>query len=1018
MPKSTWKLALVVVAAGFMGLVVLCAGVFGPCWTSWIGDAVYLDRCPAGNIRPVVLVDAYGLGRKDIGSVEVGVTGHYVDTWGSFQETPVRRFTPTLTLVSPDGVESVLMTEDGWDDTYAGRQSAAVKLPEGPDGDYVLRVSVASPAGDASVDAPLPLYQPALAHVLTDAPLYKPGQDVKFRAVLLGAADLAPLEGRPGVWKVWSPEGDLLLEEKAKTGAFGVVSGSFPLDAAAASGDWSIAFESGPATDKVTVAVRPFQLPRFTVDAKSPHPYWRISESPVVEGSVRYTSGAPVAKASVQVAVRSAPGEWPAPRAWLESRTITTDASGAFRVELDPVPADLRGRATLTFAFTATDETGDQETGRVPVLLSEDPLAAEAVTELAGGMVPAANNRMYLRVTTPDGRTLPGSTVRIRKEWDAGDPGLEAKADADGVARFQLDPGEPVTVVVPALPVRPQPRAAVVAATLSSATDVLSDESLDLAGQAALDRWTASVRGCADRVTPGGTDDVNVSALVGADGRVRQTYAASNDGQTPVARCVRARVAGLSGPVGRDRLWSITWHLSDPETPWVESDVSATVGADDGVTDAIDTRLADARGCVAGIDEALAFPHAFAWQVAPGTDRVVLTAMTDPSVDGRVPAAAAGCVERALDGLRLAEVSEDGGAGLVRLSAAVASADVEQAPQPTTFPGFAFRVEASTDGQALGSTILRMAVGAVPNLRLRFSDVLADPGSTVEIAAIRGPDFVGSFPKKMTLMQGDRTLTEFDFDPDKRKGSVTIPADVDGFVHVQYLDAKAVLYVRPKRSLALSLATDARSYRPGETAKLTVTAKDGSGPVAAGVTLSGVDSTLATLATLPAPDAFARITVRATSDIPAFGVLDAQALQTGQIAGENAAQAAVLRVTGLPTLPPGADRVNVSRVGAFTPDAELADAFYELYRSARAEVRVWEGAAPAGELLTATKMVELWEKALAAHPAADPYGRPLHLTKLPPDLLALTDPRFMASDGARLPEDVENWPLYVSTEAE
>ena len=214
------------------------------------------------------------------------------------------------------------------------------------------------------------------------------------------------------------------------------------------------------------------------------------------------------------------------------------------------------------------------------------------------------------------------------------------------------------------------------------------------------------------------------------------------------------------------------------------------------------------------------------------------------------------------------------------------------------------------------------------------------------------------------------------------------------------------------------MTADKPVYRPGETAVVTVTARNGETPVGAGVTLSGVDSTLATLATLPDADAFARVTVRATSDAPAFGVLDARALQTGQIAGDNAAQAAVLRVTSLPTVPPGADRVGIQETrGGFTPDAELTDAFYTLYRHARAEVRAWEEKAPADEHLTAATMVELWEAALAAHRTTDPFGRPLHLSALPVDLLALTDPRFMASDGARLPEDVENWPVYVSEEA-
>ncbi len=1017
----TWKKVLLGVGAIGGASVFACAGVLGPCWTYWIGDAVLLDQCPVGEVRPVAFVEARGLGRTDEGTVEVGLVGHYVEAWGGFASTDVRRFSPTLTLVAPDGTEARLGTVDGWEKTWGTRKTAQVKLPAGPDGDYVLRVHIDSPAGVATVDAPLPLYQPALAHVLTDAPLYKPGQEVKFRAVLLGAADLAPLEGRPGTWKVRDSFGELLLEEKAKTGAFGVVSGSFPLTDDAASGAWSVAFESGAATDRVTIDIKPFQLPRFTVEAKSPRPAWRIGDSPVIEGVARYTSGAPVANASLRAVVRS-DGAWPPPPAWLEPRVLTTDAKGAFRIEVAPdggvVPADLRGQATLRFTLTATDDTGDTAVGGAAVLLAEDPIAADAVTELLGGLVPSANNRVYVRVTTPEGRVLPGATVRITREWDPADPGLEAAADADGVARFQLDPGEPTTVVVPAMPVRPRPRLAVVAATLQSAEDVLTGTSVDLEGRAGLDRWTTAVRGCADRGPQGTTPVVDVSALLGADGRVRQVEAFVAGTRTPLSRCVAATLAGATGPRGRDRIWNASWRVADPDTPWFEVSVDGGIGSLDGLVEALEERLLEARPCAARLDESGSFPRAWRAKIEAGSTAVSLVPLADPSVDGRIPGAVAACAERSLAGVRLAEPAADAGVGLVRFSAEVPVPEGEAVSAPTTFPGFALKVQATVDGEVLGATTLRMAVGAVPDLRLRFSEVIVDAGATVELTAVRGPDFTGSFPKKMWVMKGDRRVVEFPFDEKTRKATVTLPADTDGFVHVEWSGARAVLYVRPAADLALAVTTNAATYRPGETAQVTITARDGDAPVAAGVTLSGVDSTLATLAALPNPDDFARVTVRATSDAPAFGVLDARALQTNQIAGENAAQAAVLRVTGLPAIPPGADRVNVAETtGAFSPDAELADAFYALYRHARAEVRTWEGATPAGEVLTAATMVTLWERALRAHPTKDPFGRLLHLSTLPSDLLALTDPRFMASDGARLPEDVENWPVYVSAEA-
>ncbi|MBM4369913.1 MAG: hypothetical protein FJ102_27130, partial [Deltaproteobacteria bacterium] len=59
----------------------------------------------------------------------------------------------------------------------------------------------------------------------------------------------------------------------------------------------------------------------------------------------------------------------------------------------------------------------------------------------------------------------------------------------------------------------------------------------------------------------------------------------------------------------------------------------------------------------------------------------------------------------------------------------------------------------------------------------------------------------------------------------------------------------------------------------------------------------------------------------------------------------------------------------------------------------------------------------LWESTLRVYPARDPFGRLLHLSVLPQNLLALADPRVMVSDAGRLPEDVENWPAYVAEEA-
>ena len=66
-------------------------------------------------------------------------------------------------------------------------------------------------------------------------------------------------------------------------------------------------------------------------------------------------------------------------------------------------------------------------------------------------------------------------------------------------------------------------------------------------------------------------------------------------------------------------------------------------------------------------------------------------------------------------------------------------------------------------------------------------------------------------------------------------------------------------------------------------------------------------------------------------------------------------------------------------------------------------------------------MARLWRQAVSAcvedkRPAKDAWGRPLRLSWLPEDLLAMTDPREVVVDGTRLPEDVDNWSTWVRKE--
>lgn len=1015
MPKSSFRTFMMYTAAGATVSLLLCAGVVGPCWRSWLLDGILVYQCPTGKVLPTARISGSNLGRGTSGTVTIHATGHYVvGKGGHVYPTPLRRFSPSLSLVSPDGLRRPI--EADFDPSREFGRKAQVTLPDVPDGDYTLLAEIDSPLGPITTKASLPLYAPALAHVLADSPLYKPGQTMRFRSVVMREADFGPLEGRPGIWQVLDPTGQVVLEEKNKAGAFGISDSSFPLDEEAPMGMWTIRYRSGEDADEVQVEVKPFELPRFTVELKALSAY-HPGDDLKIEGVARYSSGAPVANATVnfrvqeQAASASDPAPWPAPLTWLEERLLSTDASGRFSVDLGAVPLDLQKDTKLTFAAGVTDLTGEQLWAGLAVPFSPDQLQATAVTELGNGLVPSANNRVFLRVTTTDGRPLASSPVRLRRAWDGKDKGVMATTDEDGVARFQVDPGAPVTIVLPQNPIRKRPRSQIGEVRYVSTEDRLSGGSLDVDGQVALDRWKPLLRECS-RYVEGSEVQVELAVLLSPSGRVEEVGV---EGDSGLERCLRRNLQGRQGLPGGWRMWKLGVAVEDPQTPSLSADLEVVVGGLD--REALDAVLLEARPCALGVENSGDLGTGWSWMVEEGAMAPRIRPI--PVDGGGVPSSVDSCVARALGSLRFAEpaTADQAGAGLLRVEVQVPEDPSERRPQPSSYQGFQYTVsaEAPTGAELRGQ--VNLLPGDIPALRLRFSEVLVDPGATVELSAVIGPGWSGEFPKELYLNRPGKTALRFDVDPKLRKGSFQVPADWSGYAQVEYAGARALLYIRPPERLEVGLSIKEETVRPGEQASLVVTTRNGTQPVAAGLTLSGVDSTLGSLVTLPAPDAFARITVRAKTGTPAFGILDAKALETGQIRGNYAAEATIMRINELPPVPPGQESLSCYGEANLETTGDLADAFYDLYATARAEVRVWEAAAEPGALMTPAKMLELWEVALKKKPSTDAFGRSLHLSLLPYDLLVLTDPRLMVADGTHLPEDVENWPNFVAQES-
>ncbi|MET0403511.1 MAG: hypothetical protein ABW123_13955, partial [Cystobacter sp.] len=634
-------------------------------------------------------------------------------------------------------------------------------------------------------------------------------------------------------------------------------------------------------------------------------------------------------------------------------------------------------------------------------------------------LVEGYSNRVYLRATTASGRVLPGAELTARRAWDPSDEGVSAVTDEDGVAAFQFDPGPPVNVVLPPMPVRPRPRPAPV--RFNQMEDLLADDESSLEDQLAVERWLEALRPCARFVSPdNGSALVELGLRVTAAGTVADVLAED----TPLSTCVATLVRARALSPGRERMLKLSLTLQEPGLPTLAFDISAMNDTPEGLDDALHRAALDARQCLPeDLTLAAALPSSLTWRTRPGRQDVEVGWTAPRPTEDTLPASALACIQSRFTGMRLGEESTPA-MGVVRLTAQPAAREAGDAePQHMTRLGYELKVSAKDATGDLGSTAWVTSPATLPSTRLRASPVLVQGGESVQVELLRGPDFTGELPLELTLQAGDRQLqAKVDRTGPVPVARFTLPPSFEGWADTRWNGALARIYARPRARMELEVAPDKAAYAPGELAHLQVsTWVDGKkGPAAVG--LFGVDESLSQLVALPGPDTLDVLRPAPRLSSPAFDVLDGTALIMGRIRGTHAAAATLLRVTDVPTREIAERALALSTQTSFEPEVELTEPFYRVLSELTVRVRAWETSAPEGKTMSPQEMAEQWEQALAAceqrgEKVTDAFGRRLRLSRLPAELLALTDPRAVVVRGTRLPQDIENWGAWVARES-
>ncbi len=278
-----------------------------------------------------------------------------------------------------------------------------------------------------------------LAYVMTDRPLYKPGETVGLKLFLRSreGGPSVPIANRTAVVVVRDPTGKELARPSLTTNAFGTANFVVPLPKTAALGAYGVYVENQNTSYQQTsksFRVEEYKPPEAIVSV-SPVGSPRPGEPVTLKVTAKYYSGGPLPAASGRAIVTTSPwqhqfGRWPD-----EETTSQPDQYSGFDDERPYRRGRYRGpygpRSTQTLVFkTGADGTAELSIPATPAGQDLQISAQVFVTDASrrevqgAGSIKVSSRRFFVDVRSDHFLYRPGEkvTLRLRSEDANGRP--------------------------------------------------------------------------------------------------------------------------------------------------------------------------------------------------------------------------------------------------------------------------------------------------------------------------------------------------------------------------------------------------------------------------------------------------------------------------------------------------------------------------------------------------------------------------------------------------------------------
>ncbi len=297
----------------------------------------------------------------------------------------------------------------------SGTLEATFTVPDGagkPEGSQLSVTARSDDGAVARLQGPVTVRRERRMLLSTDKPLYQPGQVIHVRGLAMKRPENTPVSGEEALFEVTDPKGNKVFKHRMPTTVQGVAHARFELANELILGRYRVRFAVGDTEVERTIDIQRYTLPKFKVSATPAKPFYRPGDT--VEGSVeaRYFFGKAVS-GKVEVQLETFDVGW----SLAGTAQGELDATGRFTFAL-PLPTTLVAqpladwKAMTRVTAKVVDSAGQDEVTRaeLPVV----PASARVDLVVAGQrLVVGATNEVWVLVTSPDGRPIPGAKVTV-----------------------------------------------------------------------------------------------------------------------------------------------------------------------------------------------------------------------------------------------------------------------------------------------------------------------------------------------------------------------------------------------------------------------------------------------------------------------------------------------------------------------------------------------------------------------------------------------------------------------------